>query len=154
MTHPKMLKAGEALGDSLVPIYSTVSGLSQEVLSATIHKHLKGCRVTETLSEEIRERYGLMEINQAIQLLHRPPLGTDIESLQLKYHPAWERLKFDEMLAQQIAMFLARQKRSALKAHALAAKRGALFKQVLERFAYQLTAAQQRVLSEIEVDLQ
>ena len=154
MIHPKMLKAGEALGDSLVPIYSTVSGLSQEVLSATIHKHLKGCRVTETLSEEIRERYGLMEINQAIQLLHRPPLGTDIESLQLKYHPAWERLKFDEMLAQQIAMFLARQKRSALKAHALAAKRGALFKLVLERFAYQLTAAQQRVLSEIEVDLQ
>ena len=154
MVHPKLLKAGEPLGDSLVPVYSTVSGLSQELLSSHIQKHLKQCILEDTLSEELRERFELMEINQAIQLLHSPPLGTDIESLQLKYHPAWERLKFDEMLAQQIAMFVAREKRSSLKAHSLTTKQGALYQQVLERFCFQLTGAQARVLDEIKVDLQ
>ncbi|MDO5667255.1 MAG: ATP-dependent DNA helicase RecG [Alcaligenaceae bacterium] len=154
MIHPKMLKAGESLGDSLVPIYPTTAGLSQEVLSAHIQKHLKNCVLQETLSDEIRQRYELMEINQAIQILHQPPLGTDIESLEHRYHPAWERLKFDEMLAQQIAMFLARQKRSALKAYAVSTQKGDLYQQVLDRFSFQLTAAQVRVLAEIDSDLQ
>lgn len=70
------------------------------------------------LDEHIRERYQLMEINGAIQLLHRPPLNVILSALY-KYHPAWERLKFDEMLAQQVAMYLARQRRSALQAYAL-----------------------------------
>lgn len=153
MIHPKMLKAGEPLGDKLVPLYSTVAGLSQEVLSHSIQKHLAHCALEETLSQPLRERFDLMEINEAIQLLHRPPLGEDIESLQQKYHPAWERLKFDEMLAQQIAMTLARQKRNSLKAHALNATKGALFNQILKRFSYQLTEAQKRVLNEITIDL-
>lgn len=153
MIHPKMLKAGEPLGDKLVPIYSTVAGLSQEVLSHSIQKHLAHCALEETLSQPLRDRFDLMEINEAIQLLHRPPLGEDIESLQQKYHPAWERLKFDEMLAQQIAMTLARQKRNSLKAHALNATKGALFNQILKRFSYQLTEAQKRVLNEITIDL-
>lgn len=154
MIHPKILKAGEPLGNRLVPIYSTTAGLSQEVLSAAIHRHLKDSVLEDTLSEEIRQRYDLMEINQAIQLLHQPPLDTDIESLQLRYHPAWERLKFDEMLAQQIAMFLARQRRTSLKAHAVTTQKGGLYQHVLTRFSYQLTAAQQRVLADIETDLQ
>ena len=154
MVHPKMLTAGEPLGDSLVPIYSTVTGLTQEVLSQVIHKHLKNCILEDTLSLEIRERYDLMEINQAIQLLHQPPLGTDIESLDRKYHPAWERLKFDEILAQQIAMFLARQKRSSLKAYSFDPHKGTLYQQVVERFSFQLTSAQQRVLEEVERDMQ
>lgn len=153
MVHPKLLKAGESLKNNLVPIYPTTEGLSQEVLSAAIHKHLKSCVLEDTLSADIRERFDLMEINQALQLLHEPPLGTAIESLQLRYHPAWERLKFDEMLAQQIAMYLARQRRSALKAHALSSLKGPLYQQVLARFSYPLTAAQERVLAEIENDL-
>lgn len=152
--HPKLLKAGEALGDSLVPIYPTTAGLSQDVLSANIRRHLSNCHLEETLPEEIRQRYDLMEINQAIHCLHQPPLGTEIESLEYRYHPAWERLKFDEMLAQQIAMFLARQRRSALKAHALSIAKGNLYQQVLARFSHQLTGAQQRVLAEVEHDLQ
>lgn len=153
MVHPKMLKAGETLKNNLVPIYPTTAGLSQEVLSAAVHKHLKNCILEDTLSEEIRQRFKLMEINQAIRFLHEPPLGTDIEALQQRYHPAWERLKFDEMLAQQIAMFLARQQRSALKAYALSTVQGALYQEVLKRFSYQLTAAQTRVLAEISGDL-
>ena len=155
MIHPKILKAGEPLGDSLVPVYSSTSGLSQEVLSAHIRRHLKNCVLEDTLSEEIRERFGLMEINEAVQLLHQPPLDTEIESLQFRYHPAWERLKFDEMLAQQIAMFLARQRRTSLKAHAVVTNKGnnSLYQRVLERFSYQLTGAQERVMADIESDL-
>lgn len=153
--HPKILKAGEPLGDSLVPVYSSTSGLSQEVLSAHIGRHLKNCVLEDTLSEEIRERFGLMELNEAVQLLHQPPLDTEIESLQFRYHPAWERLKFDEMLAQQIAMFLARQRRTSLKAHAVVTNKGddSLYQRVLERFSYQLTVAQERVMADIESDL-
>lgn len=154
IVHPKLLKAGEPLGDSLVPVYSTVAGLTQEVLTSHIQKHLKNCVLEDTLSPTLRERFDLMEINESIQLLHRPPLGTDIESLQLKYHPAWERLKFDEMLAQQIAMFVAREKRSSLKAHSLSTRKSTLYQQVLDRFSFQLTSAQERVLQEVEVDLQ
>lgn len=152
--HPKILKAGEPLGDSLVPIYSTVAGLSQEVLTKAIAKHLNQCKLDDTLDEHIRERYQLMEINEAIQLLHRPPLNVDIDALQSKYHPAWERLKFDEMLAQQVAMYLARQRRSALQAYALeTGVTSPLFEQVLERFGFALTGAQQRVIDEIATDM-
>ena len=44
MVHPKLLKAGEPLGDSLVPVYSTVAGLTQEVLTGYIQKHLNNSK--------------------------------------------------------------------------------------------------------------
>ncbi|HEX5803830.1 MAG TPA: ATP-dependent DNA helicase RecG, partial [Azospira sp.] len=72
---------------------------------------------------------------------------------QSRDHPAWRRIKFDEALAQQLSLrraFLARRERGAPRLLAS----GELGRQLLARLPFALTGAQQRVVAEIEQDLQ
>jgi ATP-dependent DNA helicase RecG len=77
------------------------------------------------------------------------PLAT----LEDHSHPAWQRLKFEELLAQQISQLTAQRERALLRAPALQAKRGGLHEQLLAALPFGLTGAQQRVGEEIAQDL-
>ena len=74
-------------------------------------------------------------------------------------HPAWQRLKAEELLAQQLSQLQARRVRAAMRAPALAGPalqntQCTLHDQLLERLPFRLTAAQQRVGLEVSADLQ
>jgi ATP-dependent DNA helicase RecG len=67
--------------------------------------------------------------------------------------PAWQRLKFEELLAQQLSQHEARRERAHLKAPGLRAARGGLHDRLLAALPFVLTRAQQRVGAEIAADL-
>jgi len=77
--------------------------------------------------------------------LHAPPPGADLA-------PAWQRVKFDELLAQQLQLRLARRKRREKVAPALPSS-GPLLKRFLGKLPFRLTRAQQRVMAELLRDL-
>jgi ATP-dependent DNA helicase RecG len=48
-----------------------------------------------------------------VLLLHRPPPNVDARAPRGAHAPGWRRLKFDEILAQQLAMRIAYRERRA-----------------------------------------
>ncbi|MGZ3254772.1 MAG: ATP-dependent DNA helicase RecG, partial [Burkholderiaceae bacterium] len=85
-------------------------------------------------------------------LLHNPPAEVDEHALIDRSHPAWVRMKFDELLAQQLSLKRAQIARRAKGATALPVI-GKLSDTFLKTLPFTLTNAQQRVLKEIRADL-
>nr|WP_232368602.1 ATP-dependent DNA helicase RecG [Azospira inquinata] len=154
MVHPryKLVAEGEALPQALTPIYPTTAGLAQSALRKLVLRALGEADLGDSLSDALREKFHLMPFGEAARLLHRPPPGVDERALQERHHPAWRRIKFDEVLAQQLSLrraYLARREKGAPR---LAAS-GELARQLLARLPFRLTGAQDRVWREIAADL-
>ena len=73
-------------------------------------------------------------------------------ALDARTHPAWTRLKFDELLAQQLSLKAHRKARAARHAPVLTGT-GALTGALFARVPFKLTRAQERVWREISHDL-
>jgi len=84
--------------------------------------------------------------------LHQPPSNASAHLLQERTHPAWFRIKFDELLAQQLSMRLHYKQRRSHSAPALPG-RNELTKALLESLSFSLTSAQRKTFSEISQDL-
>ena len=111
MIHPKIRDAeGSGLAESLTPVYPTVNGLNQPTLRRIIQTALESIPLYDTLPDELLGRLKLPHLAESLRLLHAPPPDYTIHQLSDGTLPAWQRLKFDELLAQQLSMRLARQK--------------------------------------------
>ncbi len=154
MIHPKyrLLTTDVPLADSLTPIYPTTAGLSQTSLRRAIEKALTAANLTDTLNDAVRQYLNLAPFEESVRLLHNPPANISHASLEHRKHPAWQRLKFDELLAQQISMRLHINERESRKAPPLLGP-GQRQKQFLSGLPFKLTRAQKRVFQEIESDL-
>ena len=106
----------------------------------------------ETLPEALRKRLRLAELVPSVRLLHQPPPEVDSAALAERTHPAWRRVKFDELLAQQLSMRMAYRARHARAARALASG-GTLLRRFLAKLPFRLTRAQARAMAEILKDL-
>jgi ATP-dependent DNA helicase RecG len=154
MVHPRyrVLHGPAPLPTSLTPVYPTTSGVSQQVLRQLIDGALARADLAETLPEELRARHGLEPFAAAVLALHRPPPEVDAAALEARTLPAWRRVKFDELLGQQLSMRLHYRARRRQRAPALAAV-GGLTSGLLKRLPFHLTRAQVRAWGEIERDL-
>jgi ATP-dependent DNA helicase RecG len=154
MVHPKyrVLQGEAPVAQALTPVYPTTAGLPQEALRRLIAHALVDCDLTDTLPPQLTGRLGLPPFRDAVLLLHNPPPQVPQEALQERRHPAWRRMKFDELLAQQLSMRLHRERRRAAGAPALA-PRGTLTRALAQRLPFELTRAQRRAWREIEGDL-
>ncbi|TCP14814.1 ATP-dependent DNA helicase RecG [Crenobacter luteus] len=152
--HPKIREVieGDALADHLTPIYPTVNGLTQPVLRRLIAAELKVQDLADTLPVEERRRLDLVDFADAVRLLHSPTPEYSAKDLTNPALPAWQRLKFDELLAQQLSMRLAYRARRKGRALPLVGS-GALRRRLAEALPFALTGAQTRVLAEIDADL-
>lgn len=153
MVHPKVSAAGGELPAALTPVYPATDGLSQASLRKAIDKALGVADLSDTLPESLRERYGLIPFEQAIRILHHPPARISYADLIEREHPAWLRIKFDELLAQQLSLAAARAARRRQRAPALGRQAGELMDALRRSLPFQLTAAQERVIAEISADL-
>ncbi len=154
MVHPsyKMVIEGAPLPAALTPVYPAGEGLSQTLLRKTIVDAMARVEWRDTLSEQIRNTHHLMPFEPAVRMLHNPPPDIDESALADRSHAAWVRMKFDELLAQQLSMKRAQLARRA-KGAAVLQKVGTLSKSFLKQLPFALTGAQQRVLDEIRNDL-
>ncbi len=154
MVHPtvKSVEPDAPLPDALTPVYPAGEGLSQALLRKAIANAMTRIGWEDTLPESLREQLKLMPFEPAIRLLHNPPPDVDEHALAERSHPAWIRMKFDELLAQQLSMKRAQAARRQQGAPVLA-KPGILTEALLRTLPFRLTGAQQRVLEEVRADI-
>lgn len=153
MVHPKIrTDIEQGLSESLTPVYPTVNGLNQPALRRLIQAALKHLPDDDTLPDELLQQLHLPPLLQSLKFLHSPPPEYSVQDLHQGTLPAWQRLKFDELLAHQLSMRLARQQR--LKGHAAALSGdGHIGKLLQTNLGFALTSAQQRAINEIKTDL-
>lgn len=154
MVHPqfKAVQPDTPLAAELTPVYPTTAALPQAYLRKAVASGLQRAGLGEVLPAGVVPA-GLPPLREALLFLHHPPPNTALATLEDHSHPAWQRLKFEELLAQQLAQAQSRRERAQLAAPVLAARVDGLHAQLLATLPFRLTGAQQRVTREIAADL-
>jgi ATP-dependent DNA helicase RecG len=154
MVHPRFRVVREAtpLPRALTPVYSTTAGLGQEVVRKLAARALAHADLTDALPAPLRKKLNLPPLDEAIRLLHTPTPDVDAQALLDGTHVAWRRVKFDELLAQQLSMRLHYEQRNRVRAHPLL-QHSKMSRLLLASLPFELTRAQKRVLEEIRTDL-
>lgn len=142
------------LQETLTPIYPTTEGVRQATLRKLLDQALElldTCAINELLPPELTRP--MMSLPQALKTLHRPPADTQPAELESGQHPALKRIVLEELLAHHLSMLAVRA--GAQRYHALPlSPQETLKKQFLAQLPFSPTHAQQRVVTEIEQDLE
>jgi ATP-dependent DNA helicase RecG len=154
MVHPtfKVVSEGTPLPAALTPVYPSSAQLPQAYLRKAITSALARAPLTEVLPPECVPD-GLPPLRDALMFLHHPSAQTTLAALQDRSQPAWQRLKFEELLAQQLSQAQARHERAVLRAPPLKGRAAGLRDQLQRLLPFALTGAQQRVAEEITGEL-
>ncbi len=155
MVHPVFKKAdAEATGSgNLTPVYPSAGGIPQAALRTLATKARKVAEwQTDLLPRAITEALHLPAWRDAVRVLHEPAQSESPIALELRSHPAWLRIKFDELLAQQMALRDAKALRAGESAPAIAPT-GLIGGLLRQRLPFKLTAPQERSLTEALVDM-
>ncbi len=153
--HPRIraVDEGEPLPDSLTPVYPTTAGLAQSLLRKLVARALAAMpQEEEPLPPALRDRLELPSFGEALHALHHPAPDSDAHALETHAHPAWRRIKFEELLVQQLALRRAYNARRARRAPVLAGD-GRLTGALHAHLPFRLTGAQARAVDEIARDL-
>ena len=164
MLHPSFRAAGGELPEALTPVYPSSGNLPQAYLRRAVQSGLerahKAGLLAETLPAAALQDLGRVvhqppwALGDALQYLHHPSADVSVAALEDRSHPAWLRLKAEELLAQQLSQAQAHIAREQLQAPQLPLRQGGLHEQLLAQLPFSLTAAQRRVCEEIAHDLQ
>jgi ATP-dependent DNA helicase RecG len=154
MVHPsfKVVEEGTPLATSLTPVYPATAQLPQAYLRKAIAAALSQAPLHELLPADVVPP-GLPPLREALHFLHHPPPDAALATLEDHSHPAWQRLKFEELLAQQLSQLLAKRERAALRAPVLRPAPSGLGERLKSVLPFRLTRAQERVVAEITHDL-
>ncbi|MCA8107743.1 ATP-dependent DNA helicase RecG [Burkholderia sp. BCCIQ04A] len=163
MVHPavRVVEADAPLPQVLTPVYPSTAGVSQAYLRKAIENAVERTPLPELLPPEIQRDYlkplDVPTLEQAVRILHHPRVDSDEAALMDGSHPAWTRIKFEELLAQQLSLKRAHEERRTRAAPAMprrgAADADALTTRFYAALPFTLTGAQARVVDEIAHDL-
>ena len=151
MAHPDYIVAPGDLAQLplLEPIYPLSAGLKAKTLRKAIQAALpKIAPQAEWIDEAIVRQYNWPDFANAMTALHSPQTDDDLVPL----NKARERLAFDELLANQLALSLIRRETSLTGRGKQIAGHGTLRDKLISHLPFSLTKAQQRVLDEIYHD--
>ena len=159
MVHPEYRRLFDQqapeIEDTMTPVYPKTEGVHQALLrdlvDQVLHK-LDGDVLHEYVPDTILEKHRFPRLQQALKVLHHPSPDTSLQQLEQCKHPAQQRMIFEELLAHQLSLMKLRQRVQREQAEPLPLDRARLdlFKQQLD---FELTSAQQTVISEIIDDL-
>ncbi|MBZ5795008.1 ATP-dependent DNA helicase RecG [Burkholderia contaminans] len=163
MVHPavRVVEADAPLPQVLTPVYPSTAGVSQAYLRKAIENAVERTPLPELLPPEIQRDYlkplDVPTLEQAVRILHHPRVDSDEAALMDGSHPAWTRIKFEELLAQQLSLKRAHEERRTRAAPAMprrtASDADALTTRLYAALPFTLTGAQARVVDEIAHDL-
>ncbi len=154
MVHPavKAVTDDTPLAAALTPVYPAGAQLPQAYLRKAVAAGLARAPLDEILPPGMVPA-GLPTLREALRFLHHPAPEVALATLEDHSHPAWQRLKFEELLAQQLAQLQARRERARQRAPALRGRPGGLHERLLATLPFALTGAQRRCAEEIAADL-
>ena len=182
MMHPHCKPATGDLPSALTPVYPTVAALPQTYLRRAVLSGLARADLSDTFTPDLLRGMAhqrLWGVREALTFLHHPAPDVSLAELEDHSHPAWQRLKAEELLAQQLSQLQSRRERDLLRAPVLkpsskpvrsesSSVRAELVKALrpaqgernlslhdglLAALPFQLTTAQSRVSAEIAHDL-
>ena len=132
----------------IVPIYPLTYGVSQKVLRKIIKAGIDqvGSDLDETLPEYILKKFHFYDYNTAIKQIHFP---NEYENFSI----ARKRLVFEELFSMQIALLSLKNKYENNKP-GIRFSKDAKMSDVIDNLPYKLTSAQNRVLEEIDKDME
>lgn len=159
MVHPtvRTVTPDDPLPDRLTPVYPATAGISQAYLRKAIGGAMLRTALPETLPQAVLRgplvQLKLPPLIDCLRLLHNPPPQESEAALADRSHPAWVRIKFDELLAQQISLRRSQAARREKNAPSMPRRDDGLLSRFLTALPFQLTGAQQRVVEEIAADM-
>ena len=151
MAHPDYILAEEELGalPPYEPVYPLTAGVSQKTMAKVVRGSLAlAPELPEWIDGGLVQREGFPGWREALAVAHRPGQGMDLAPEA----PARQRLAYDELLAHQLTLALARATARRVKGRATTGD-GRLRDKVLRALPYQPTAAQVRAVGEIAADM-
>ena len=164
MVHPtvRAVAPDAPLPVSLTPVYPASVGVSQTIIRKAVTQALREPSLQDSLAEflpkelmaELLPSHDWPNLQAAITYLHQPPADANTQALLERTHPAWRRVQFEELLAQQISLKRAHAIRRERHAPSFPrAKKQSFEEGLLKVLPFRLTNAQERVWSEISHDL-
>jgi len=138
----------------VVPVYPATEGFPQRVVRELMRRILEqGIPIMpDILPVYIQKQHGLISLQQALQEIHFPETSADVTALNSGTSPAHRRLVFEELYLLELG--LAERRRDNQQRHGTAMRTNAtLERRLREMLPFQLTKAQEKVLSEIKTDL-
>ncbi|WP_420348083.1 ATP-dependent DNA helicase RecG [Pelagibius sp.] len=151
MTHPDHIaEPAEAERVKAVePVYPLTAGLSLKVVSKAVHAALERLpTLPDWLDPAQRQREGWPAWDSALNQVHSPRDEADLSPLSLPRR----RLAYDELLANQLAIALVRDRQLRQKGRSLKGS-GHLQQRVLESLSFALTGSQRQAVAEITADM-
>jgi ATP-dependent DNA helicase RecG len=151
MVHPDHILPPDEAGDipDFEPVYPLTAGVTQKTMVKAVGSALARVPdLPEWIDPAQKAQAGWPDWAEAVRAAHTPEDMSDLSPT----HPARERLAYDEFMAHQMTLALARAKLRRGKGRATLST-GELQAKVLEALPYQLTGAQTRAIAEIAEDM-
>ena len=161
MIHPeyRVVSAStlQPVEETLTPIYPATEGLNQHSLRRLASQAVQwwqqhAGQQADPLPEAVLRQFRLPYLSEVIPFVHHPPPNADQSLLEAKRHPAQQRLIFEELLAQHLALRRLREAAQRHRAPALPSD-GSLTLQFIHNLPFELTGAQRKTIAEITTDL-
>jgi ATP-dependent DNA helicase RecG len=158
MMHPTVQAAGGVLATALTPVYPSSAELPQAYIRKAVQgglaQALRGAAFNETIPSQHLPPHS-WGLAQALQFLHHPTPSVSLAQLEDHTHAAWQRLKAEELLAQQLSQLQAKRERQLLNAPLLQHSHSpqGVLAQLYAALPFHLTSAQQRVVGEVANDV-
>lgn len=154
MVHPqtRAVRDSTPVKETLTPVYPSTAGLTQPTIRKWVAWALQHGDTSETLPASIYVPHSLPSFARCLQFLHHPSPETPLQTLEDRSHACWQRLAFDELLAQQLSMRQHYAKRRGMGAPVLKASTK-LVPTLLNSLPFALTQAQRKVCHEISQDI-
>lgn len=138
--------------EAAYPVYPSTGEIKQADWARWIKKLPAAC-FEDTLQPAALENLHLPSLKSALHTLHGQAQADEVMSLNLRTHAAWQRIKLDELLAQQLQLKWHREQRQQEKAHPLSIQATPLRESFLHHLGFRLTQSQQDAFAEIAADL-
>ncbi|MBK8815851.1 MAG: ATP-dependent DNA helicase RecG [Methylococcaceae bacterium] len=142
----------------LTPVYPLTERLNQGTIRKAVKQALALCETTTALlndwiPDSVLKENRYPSLAEAIKALHTPYANADTNALLNGTDPSIKRLAFEELLSHQLSRKLAKQKARLWEAPKVSST-DSLSKQFIQTLPFNLTEAQQKVISEIRSDLE
>jgi ATP-dependent DNA helicase RecG len=151
MVHPDHVLLPEEAGEipDFEPVYPLSAGLTQRVMAKAVQAALmRAPELAEWIDPAQKAQAGWPDWRAALEAAHAPSSARDLAPSA----PARERLAYDELMAHQMTLALARARLRRAKGRATIGT-GALQARVVAALPFALTDAQTRALAEIAADM-
>ncbi|WP_299842638.1 ATP-dependent DNA helicase RecG [uncultured Roseovarius sp.] len=151
MVHPDHVLEPDEAGEipDFEPVYPLTAGVTQKMMGKAVASALTRVPdLAEWIDPAQKAQAGWPDWKAAVEIAHAPENMGDLSAA----HPARERLAYDEFMAHQVTLALARSKLRRAKGRQTVGT-GALQAKVLEALPYTLTGAQTRAIAEVAADM-